>query len=189
MRECRSREVGWLSRVMQLVIKVRTRSWLPAQGSFHHTPPTSPWQQVRLVSNVLDPVSPWFSLSPAVSSLDPRPGHCPQETVMQIFPSMASARAPQSGPECLIGLMPACLTPALAWLEHCFLAEFTQPNCLFCIPAAWHMPNPCVDSLVSETTTLGHFQLALVQLGTVIHAFLWPEHLTQCLTYSGCPVF
>ena len=143
---------------------VRAEIWPPAQGSFttalHFSPMGSSDEFCICLVLFHNGV-----VSPTLPSHDPNLATVPGKQSGRSSPSLASARAPQLGPECMVGPMPECLTPPppLAWQEHSFLAEFTQPNCLFCIPVAWHMPNPCVDSLVSDNYTQT-FQIGLGEL-------------------------
>lgn len=95
--------------------------------------------------------------------------------ILLSVPSLASGLTKQSGrSHChqqghlvqalsvWLGQCQYCDTSPAGLARAVLLAGFTQPNCLFCVPAAWHMLIPRVDTLITGTNMLGHFKMAFV---------------------------
>ena len=157
--------------------RVRAEIWRPAQGSFT----TALHFSLMGSSDEFCICLVLFHrgvVSPTLSSHDPNLATVPGKQSGRSSPSLASARAPQSGPECMVGPVPECLTPPPnPWPGTSMPFWQSSPSLIACFVS--QLPDICQTHVLThwcQTTILKHFKLALLsssqQLGTIIHVFL-----------------
>lgn len=155
---------------------VRAEIWPPAQGSFTTALHFSPMGSLDEFCICLVLFHNGV-VSPTLPSHDPNLATVPGKQSGRSSPSLASARAPQLGPECMVGPMPECLTPPHPWPGTSTPSWQSSPSLIACFVS--QLPDICQTHVLThwcQTTILRHFKLALVsssqQLGIIIHVFL-----------------